>query len=248
MINTCVSLLTMDLDTVKDIGLYPTDHIFNCSERVLCIGSSQTGKTHLIENLVRRYAHRFYKIVICGNRNKLLEFPETRDICEYYTGDGGDGIFDPFKEMDVYDLKKRKEQDNKQLLLLLDDLMEVVYKSPVVSRIFSKGRHLAISCIVLVQAYFPTGGSGKSLFPQIRNNSTIQIFTKSRSHAEIGNIASRLEYGKKSREFFVNLYKKLVQEKRYGYLMVMLDSADARLRYCNNVLSEDGSPYLTVYT
>ena len=83
--------------------------------------------------------------------------------------------------------------------------MEAVYKSPVVSMIFSKGRHLGISAIVIFQSYFPSG-SGKNIFPQIRNNSTIQVFTKCRSLGEIGLISSRLEYDKKSRDFFMQLF------------------------------------------
>ena len=79
----------------------------------------------------------------------------------------------------------------------MDDMMEVVYKSQTVSKLFS------ISVILLLQSYFPTG-SGTNLIPQIRNNSTIQIFTKARSHREIGDIAGRLDYGKKYKDFFVS--------------------------------------------
>lgn len=236
----------MNLDGVKDINLYPSDHIFHDSERLIVCGASRTGKTFLVESLVKRYAHCFYKIVLCGNKNRLLEFPETKNISVFYGGDNEDcGIYDPFKEMDTYDLQKNKAE-NKNLLIVIDDLMESVYKSPTVSKLFSKGRHFGISVIVLLQSYFPTG-SGTNLWPQIRNNSTIQIFTKARSHGEIGNIATRLEYGKKYKDFFITLFKRIVQEKRFGYLMVLLDCSDNRLKYCNNALFEDRSPYLTLH-
>ena len=124
--------------------------------------------------------------------------------------------------------------------------MESLYRSPVVSKLYSKGRHLSISVISIMQSYFPTG-KGQNLFPQIKNNSTIQIFTKARSQGEIGLIASRLECGKLARDVFINIFKKIVQDKRYGYLAVMLDVADTRLRYCNNINGEDGTPYLTVF-
>ena len=83
--------------------------------------------------------------------------------------------------------------------------------------------------------------------PQIKNNTTIQIFTKCRSLSEIGSVATRLEYSKQDREFFVNLFKKLVLDKRYGYLGIFMDCSDGRLRYVNNLIGEDGSLYLTVY-
>ena len=237
----------MNFDDIKTIQLYPTDHLFRDSERLILCGASRTGKTYLIENLVLRFAHRFYKIVLCGNRNRLLDFPQTREITEFYGGTSDDcGIYDPWTEIGAYDLKKNKSKD-KNLLVIFDDMMETIYRSAIVSKCFSKGRHFGISTIVLLQSYFPTG-SGTNLWPQIRNNSTIQIFTKARSQGEIGNIASRLEYGKKYKDFFVALYKKLVQDKRYGYLLVMLDCSDYRLKYSTNVVYEDKSPYLTVHT
>ena len=99
-------------------------------------------------------------------------------------------------------LKKIGLKIKKNVLIIMDDMMEVVYKSQTDSKLFSKGRHYGISVILLLQSYFPSG-SGTNLIPQIRNNSTIQIFTKARSHREIGDIAGRLGYGKKYKDFFV---------------------------------------------
>ena len=107
----------MNLDEIKTIQLYPTDHIFGESDRILVCGSSRSGKTYLVEQLIKRYAHRFYKIVLCGNRNKLLEFPETKNITEYYGGDAEDcGVFDPFRKMDAYDLEKNWIKNKKMYL------------------------------------------------------------------------------------------------------------------------------------
>lgn len=232
-------------DDTLDIALSPSDHLFHKPERICVFGSSGGGKTHLTVNLVRRFSDRFYKIILCGNKNDLLTLPETRAKTEMYQSDSqGEEIFNPFQHMDPYDMKKN--DTGRQLLLVYDDLMETVYKSPIISQIFSKGRHLGLSVILILQTYYPTG-SGTSLMPQIKNNATIQIFTKCRSQSEIGSIASRLEYGKHDREFFVNLFKKLVLDKRYGYVAVFMDSSDSRVRYANNLIGEDGSPYLTVY-
>ena len=235
----------MDLDGVKDIVLYHGDLLFENAERGIICGSSSSGKTHLTENLVRKYAHRFHKIVICGNRNKLLDFPETKHLSELYEGD--DVIYDPFRENDVYDLKKKHERDNKYLLLILDDLMETVCTSHTVSKIYSKGRHCGISILILTQSYFPTGQGSKNVFIQIKNNTTFQIFTKTRSYGEINNIASRMECDKRGKEFFLSLFNKYVQEGRYGYLMVSLDVSDGRLRYSNNILGEDGTGLPTIH-
>ena len=102
-----------DYEGVIGLDLYPTDNMFNQSERLLVIGASNTGKTYLVESMVKRYVDRFYKIVICGNRNRLLEFPETKDISELYVSDNNDNlIYNPFCEMDAYDLKKKGEKNS----------------------------------------------------------------------------------------------------------------------------------------
>ena len=235
----------MFAQNVININLYPSDKIFNQSERMFLVGSSASGKTEFVQNLVRKYVHRFYRIVICGNPNELLNFPETKSITELYQGNGVENaIFNPFIDIDQFEVKKH---GNKMCLIIIDDLMDIAFKSSVVSQLFSKGRHLNVSTILIMQSFFATG-SGVNLLPQIKNNCTMQIFTKNRSLREMGLIASRLEHDKKSKTFFLDLYKKTVLEKRYGYLAVFLDCSDEKIKYGNNLLDEDGSPYLTIFT
>merc|ERR1712236_6636 len=167
------------------------------------------------------HADKFYKIVICGNHNRLLDFPENILLTSLHKSDG-DPIYNPFTEINSYELKLNKK---KQFLLILDDLMEVVYQSTIVSKIFS---------------------SGRNIYPQIKNNSSIFIFTKLRSKNQIGNISRHLEDDRKSQKFFVDLYKKVVQEKKYGYLAVLLDAPE-QARYATNLTNEDNSRYLTVH-
>ena len=114
------------------------------------------------------------------------------------------------------------------------------------SKIFSAGRHYQISCIILCQSFFPSG-SGKNIYPQIKNNSSIFIFTKLRSKNQIANISRHLEQDKKSQNLFLELYKKNVQSKKYGYLTILLDVMD-QMRYVTNLIDEDGSTCLTVHT
>ena len=228
-----------DLQTVN---LEQCDFIFEKPERVIITGSSNTGKTFLVEQLVKKHIEKFYKIVICGNRNRLLDFPETASITSHYKSDS-DPIFNPFTEVDSYQVKLNK---GKQFLIILDDLMEHIYQSPIVSKIFSAGRHLQVSCLILCQSFYPSG-SGKTLYPQIKNNSSIFIFTKLRSKNQIANISRHLEEDKKTQKFFVELYKKNVLAKKYGYLAVLLDMID-EIRYVSNILDEDNSGYLTVHS
>lgn len=108
---------------------------------------------------------------------------------------------------------------------------------------------MGLSIILLLQSFFPQG-TGQSLMPQIKNNCSVQVFMKYKSQSELGLIASKLEHGKSDKEYFLSLYKKLVtnnKSNRFGYLAVFLDSSDSRIKYAGNLLSEDGSPHLTVY-
>ena len=233
----------MEDSGVINIEIQDIDHIFEKPERLVCTGTSNSGKTHLIECLVRKYSHKFYRIILCGNKNNLLEFKETREKTSLFSSDN-DIIYNPFLDIGEYEVKKFP---NQQFLIIIDDLMDTVYKSSVVCDIFSKGRHINVSCILILQAYCPNG-TGTNIYPLIKNNSSIQIFTKCRAMNELNLIASRVEFDKKSQQFFKNLYKKVVLEKKYGYLTVMLDASDCKLRYCNNLVDEDGTPYLTIFT
>ena len=227
-------------DGILDIQI--DKFIFDDPERIIITGSSGSGKTHLIENLVRKYNHKFYRIMICGTKNHLLYFPETKSKSEFFCSDK-QIIYNPFLEVDQFDVKNNL---GKQFLIIYDDLMNDVHRSPIISDLFTKGRHLSISIILSMQTYCPSGGT--SLYPQIKNNSTIQIFTKLRSLAEIGLISRRLEYDKASRDFFCNLFREKVTNVKYGYICCLLDTSNDKLRYITNLLSEDKTPFITVHT
>ena len=67
----------MEPSDLEGVDLEETDFIFEKPERIIVTGSSNTGKTHLVEELVKKHIDKFYRIVICGNRNRLLDFLET---------------------------------------------------------------------------------------------------------------------------------------------------------------------------
>ena len=153
----------MDEDDIIDLNLETNDLLFEKPERIILTGTSYSGKTFLVEQLIKKYSHKFYRIVLCGNKNRLIEFKETREKTHLFSSDG-DNIYNPFFDIDRYETIKFP---NQQLLIVVDDLMQEVYKSEVVSQIFSKGRHLQISCVLILQAYCPSGSS-TNIYPQIK--------------------------------------------------------------------------------
>ena len=160
----------MDID---DIDVELTDFIFEKPSRIIITESSGQGKSHFIEQLVKKHINKFYKIVLCGSPNRLLDFPETSSITTHHKSNT-DPIYNPFTHLTQYQIKSKNKL---QCLVIIDDLMQISYKSEVVSDIFSKGRHYNISCILSNQSFFPLG-SGQSLYPQIKNNCTAFFFSR----------------------------------------------------------------------
>ena len=230
-------MLPVAADQFKNIEI--ECDIFEKPDRLLVYGGSYSGKTHMVVNLVLKHHNKFKKIILCGAKNALLVHRDTKDKCIFYDNEDSP-IYDPFREEE----EDSCNNDKRQTLIILDDLMTEVYNSQIVSKIFSKGRHLNLSCIVILQSFFPQGAS-KSLVPMLKNNSSIQIFLKLRNRGEMGLIAKKFEHGKKSQEFFNLLVEREIYQKRFGYLAVFMDDPNAKYR--NNLASEDGLNFETVF-
>ena len=210
--------------------------IFQGSSRIILLGGSHCGKTYFLQKLVLRHEKKFRKIIICGTPNDLLKYPETRGKTELHSG-----IYDPFNEI------ADECEDGRQILIVYDDLMSEAYNSQIVNNLFSKGRHYNISTVLVLQSYFPSG-SGRSILPMVKNNASLQIFFRLRNQAEMSLVAKKLEFDKKSQQFFLDLIQREVCGKKYGYLAVYMDETNLEARYRNNLVFDDGSEYETVYT
>ena len=213
-------------------------HIFEGSSRILLLGGSHCGKTYFLQNLVLRHEKKFKKIILCGTPNDLLEYPQTKGKTVRH-----EGIYDPFEEA-AEDLQ---EDDDRQILVVYDDLMSEAYNSQIISRLFSRGRHYRISTVLVLQSYFPSG-SGRSVLPMVKNNASIQIFFKLRNQAEMSMVARKLEFDKRNIQFFSDLIQREVYGKKYGYVAVYMDESNPEARYRSNLVFEDGSPHETIYT
>ena len=129
---------------------------------VLIYGGSYSGKTHMVTNLVKRHHTKFKKIIVCGASNDLLTDEATKHKTIFYDNEESP-IYNPFQE----------SGDSEPKLLILDDLMSEICSSQLVSKIFSKGRHLNLSTIILLQSFYPQGTS-KSIVPMLKNNANLQ--------------------------------------------------------------------------
>ena len=119
--------------------------IFERPYMVLVYGGSYSGKTHMIVNLVLRHHMKFKKIIICGAKNGLLTDEATKHKTIFYDNEESP-IYDPFQDNDG--------ANNEPKLLILDNLMSEIYSSQLVSKSFSKGRHLNLSTIIILQSFY----------------------------------------------------------------------------------------------
>ena len=180
--------------------------IFQGSSRILVLGGSHCGKTYFLQKLVLRHENFFRKIILCGTPNDLLKYPQTKGKTERH-----DGIYDPFNEA-----ADESHDDDRQILVVYDDLMSEAYNSQMINNLFSRGRHYKISTVLVLQSYFPSG-SGRSILPMVKNNASLQIFFRLRNQAEMSLVAKKLESDKKINSSFQTLFR----EKSMGRSMVM---------------------------
>ena len=75
----------MDSHDVLDVELYDSDVIFNQTERLLVFGSSNSGKSKLVENLVRKYSHSFIGLFCVVIRTLSWNFLKPEVSLNYIT-------------------------------------------------------------------------------------------------------------------------------------------------------------------
>ena len=99
-------------------------------------------------------------------------------------------------------------------IIILDDLMAEATDSPVVSRLFTQGRHRNASVILLLQNVFPKGKYNTDIS---RNAQYLALFRSPSDRKQIGIIGERMF--DKNRVHFMNAYYKET-EKLFGSLLV----------------------------
>ena len=227
---------------VKGVKTILTDcQLFSPTSRILCFGGSCSGKSFFLQNLVLKHHKKFKQIILCGAKNILLTHPSTKDKTVHHTC-RQNPIWDPFSNIDESEINL----DKRGILIFIDDLMTESCQSLLVSDIFSKGRHLNISVILVLQSYFPQS-TARSLMPQIKNNSCVQILFKLRNKSETSIIGKKIESTKAGQSFFKNLIDREVYSKKFGYIAMFLDETCEETMYRNNLVKEDKTNCETVF-
>ena len=146
----------------------PYSVMFEAPFRMQCIGPSMSGKSTWLFTLLRRVTefvnpppqHIWY-CYGSGFKQEFLEFPNV----EFFEG------FDP-------ELVSEKNLLGKKgtILLILDDLINDLLRSPWPARLWSYlSHHYSLSCILVQQQYYPRGFIGGS---EVSRNSSYKILFK----------------------------------------------------------------------
>ena len=99
-------------------------------------------------------------------------------------------------------------------ILVFDDLMNQAVNSPILSRLFTQGRHRNASVILLMQNMFPKGRSNTDIS---RNAQYLVLFRSPSDRKQVTMIADRIFADDRSK--FMQVYSKATQVP-YGYVLI----------------------------
>lgn len=143
------------------------DSLFPYPTRCLIVGSSGSGKTWLLYNIITNYWISYKRLIIF---TKSLDQPIYRTLNK---------IFEKVKEIDVefYDNCEEMvtiDECKPDTLIVFDDCL--LEKQEIIREYFVRGRHKNISCIYLSQCY------SKVDVQVIRNNVNVLITFEQNNH------------------------------------------------------------------
>ena len=180
---------------------YP-EFMFQHMFSMLVVGPSQCGKTYFVQQLLTRHC---------------IEYPYEKPIMVYWFYNQWQPRYDDIKRT----LKKRirfaqglPENPEFNNILVFDDLMSQASDSPVLSQLFTQGRHRNASVILLLQNMFPKGKYNTDIS---RNALYKVLFRSPRDRKQIDIMAEQTFA--KDRKNFVSAYVKET-EKPFGYIIL----------------------------
>ena len=178
--------------------------VFSRAARVLIAGGSDSGKSFLATKLILKYHKKFEVILICGiAHHELQTHPEISSKIVV-----SEEIVSPVNY---------KTKDSDRVLFVLDDCYNTALSSELVSNLFTRGRHVGVSLILVVQNIYSKGKFARD----ITLNCTHIILLKIRDLQQIQVIARQCFGVQRSKEF-LQIYKEVVVNTRFGYILLDL--------------------------
>lgn len=185
-------------------------------------GFSNSGKSFLCGQLVQRYHREFTHIVICGvDKHEIQkQFPES-----FVT-----------VNREIIDPSQYKIEEKDPILFIIDDVFMEAINSKIVLDSFTKGRHSNISTILITQNIFGQGKYART----ITLNASYIILTRNRDICQLETLFRQI-FGKKRVRDAIDVYKKAVLGRPYGYILIDLNPQTPEiLQLRSNIVGEGG--------
>ena len=177
---------------------------------MIVVGPSQCGKTHFVHQLLTHKCTVYpYKkpvrVVWCYNQWQPQYEDIQRDLGSKIRFVQGV----PELEEDLSEIKT-----SKHTIIVLDDLVAEAKDSPVVSKLFTQGRHRNASVILLLQNMFPKGKYNTD----ISRNATYKVLFRSPGDRKQIDIMAEQTFAKDRPRFMQAYHRETAQP--YGYIVV----------------------------
>ena len=177
---------------------------------MLVVGPTQSGKTDFVEQMLE---------------NPILHFPTDKDVQVTWFYNQWQPRYE-ITEMELgsqIEFKRGLPDWSESLqeldpeihhILVFDDLMNQAVNSPILSRLFTQGRHRNASVILLMQNMFPKGKYNTDIS---RNAQYLVLFRSPSDRKQINTIADRIFA--ENRFKFMQIYSKATSVP-YGYVLI----------------------------
>ena len=188
--------------------------------RVIIAGYSNSGKSYICTKIIEKYHQEFTHIVICGVENHELQqrYPDIISVSRE--------IIDPLQF---------QTHEKEAILFVLDDTFMEAINSKIVLDSFPKRRHSNLSVILITQNIFGQGKYSRS----ITLNASHIILTRNRDVCQVETLFRQL-FGKKRVQDAVDIYRKAVYARPFGYLLIdMSPHTPDILQLRSNIVGED---------
>ena len=204
-------------------------NLFSTPARIILAGSSNSGKSHLCDYLIRQYHHHFTRIIICGvSSHPVEECPAIKPKL----------VLSP----DLIDPSDYQTSSNEPVLLIIDDLYIEALSSATVCQIFTRGRHKNLSTILISQNIFPRGRFARD----VSLNASHFILTRVRDVSSVETLGRQLFGGKKAKTF-LEIYNKCMASRSYAHLLIDLAPNTPEIIQLRTNLNRQDGDYEIVY-
>ena len=178
---------------------------------LMVVGPSMSGKSCFVKVLLER-DHIEYE-----NHRKCRKihwfYGQYQDMFKDMKRSLGQDIYFqeglPTFQLDLSDIDPKYNN-----IIVLDDLMDLAVDSPIISKLFTQGRHRNASVILLLQNAFPKGKYNTSIS---RNAQYMALFRCPADRRQIGIMAERIF--DKTKPLFMQIYNEITV-KPYSYVLV----------------------------